>query len=175
VRAAAAAACASHTLLLAPSFAAAAMLTCTSRSRALGADALTCGAAFSCPLALAHAVLSSVPRVLRPWSRSAYLGALWCCRTRLPRGALGQRAGTFLGRRHGRALRWNAFGEDTCIGGGCVGLSAEARGAVCCCCFSCCSACLRWGNKGNIWFWHHWLLSLPLGHHYSNPSPRLIT
>jgi hypothetical protein len=28
-----------------------------------------------------------------------------------------------------------------------------------------CSACLRWGNKGNIWFWHHWLPSLPLGHH----------
>jgi hypothetical protein len=37
------------------------------------------------------------------------------------------------------------------------------------------SACLRWGNKGNIWFWHHWLLSLPLGHHYSNPSPRPST
>jgi hypothetical protein len=37
------------------------------------------------------------------------------------------------------------------------------------------SACLRWGNKGNIWFWHHWLPSLPLGHHYSNPSPRLST
>ena len=38
-----------------------------------------------------------------------------------------------------------------------------------------CSACLRWGNKGNIWVWHHWLPSLPLGHHYSNPSPRAST
>jgi hypothetical protein len=52
-------------------FAAASMLTCTSRSRALGADALTCSAVFSCLLALAHAVLSAVPRVLWPWSRSA--------------------------------------------------------------------------------------------------------
>jgi hypothetical protein len=64
VKAAAAAARASHARLLAPSFAAASMLTCTSRSRALGADALTCSAVFSCPLALVHAVLSSVPRVL---------------------------------------------------------------------------------------------------------------
>jgi hypothetical protein len=37
------------------------------------------------------------------------------------------------------------------------------------------SACLRWGNKGNIWFWHHWLPSPPLGHHYSNPSPHPST
>jgi hypothetical protein len=36
------------------------MLTCTSRSRALDVDALACSAVFSCPLALAHAVLSSV-------------------------------------------------------------------------------------------------------------------
>jgi hypothetical protein len=48
--------------------------TCTSRSRALGADALTCSAVFRCaPLARAgtgaHAVLSSVPRVLWPWRR----------------------------------------------------------------------------------------------------------
>ena len=50
VRAAAAAACASHARLLAPPFAAAPMLTCTSRSLALGADALTCSAVFSCAL-----------------------------------------------------------------------------------------------------------------------------
>jgi hypothetical protein len=40
--------------------------TCTSRTCALGVNALTFSAVFSCPIALAHAVLSSVPRVLRP-------------------------------------------------------------------------------------------------------------
>jgi hypothetical protein len=32
---------------------------------------------------------------------------------------------------------------------------------------------LRWENKENIWFWHHWPPALPLGHNCSNPSPRL--
>jgi hypothetical protein len=32
---------------------------------------------------------------------------------------------------------------------------------------------LRWENKQNIWFWHHWPPELPLGHNCSNPSPRL--
>jgi hypothetical protein len=54
--------------------------------------------------------------------------ALWC-RTRLPLGASGQRAGTCLGRRLGRALRWSAFGEGTCVGGGCAGPCAGAHGA----------------------------------------------
>jgi hypothetical protein len=35
------------------------------------------------------------------------------------------------------------------------------------------SAGLRWGNKENIWFWHHRPPALPLGHNCSNPSLRL--
>jgi hypothetical protein len=32
---------------------------------------------------------------------------------------------------------------------------------------------LRWGNKENIWFWHHRPPVLPLGHNCSNPGLHL--
>jgi hypothetical protein len=35
------------------------------------------------------------------------------------------------------------------------------------------TAGLRWENKENIWFLHHWPPALPLGHNCSNPSLRL--
>jgi hypothetical protein len=39
-----------------------------------------------------------------------------------------------LRRRHGRALHWSAYKEGICVGGGCAGHFAEARGAGVRCC-----------------------------------------
>jgi hypothetical protein len=54
-------------------------------------------------------------------------------------------------RRHGCALRWSACEEGACVGGGCVGLSAEARGTARCCLWAGEGAGVGGREGGYVW------------------------